>query len=618
MNAVTLPCAAIPILLAILLVGLSTLTPSSPPISLRTPWNAQSSALHARIARFARVTIDDPSGRAALTADQAMALNHIVGAAKVLDALFRDAQVWDGNPGLAAGLKAAADHALATHTSTAWAWIPRLAAAAVDLNAGPWSRLDDNSPFLPPELSAPAWGIPPVPHTKPPGAEFYPKGVSRSALQAWLDSLPPGSELERDATSAYTVIRAVGSGNPPLQGQGPYGPVPYSEVYAEYLTEAAQLLRAASVLVQDSGLAQFLVDRANSFADDSYVDSDIAWLAIDVSTADFMVTIGPYEVYEDALFGYKASFSANIGIIDRGMTHTLSGLLGTLQGIEDALPIPDEYKNPAVGTSASIVATNQVFVAGDSRAGVQTTAFNLPNSPMVTAAYGTRRVILLNVLRAKFESILVPIARLVLPPSALDLVSFDAFLYHTLYHELLHGLGPHTVFPLSNPPVTVSHALAELHSPIEEAKADITGLWALVRAVNAGTTTGTNLTPQSIHTTFLVSAFRSMRFGLSEAHGAAVATQFNYLLDHGAYLYDSDSDTYTVNFETVDASVTDLASAIMTLQATGDKSAAKSLLDSYAIISTSVQSKLSTITQSVPVDIYPLDTFTSRPHPLSR
>jgi hypothetical protein len=342
-------------------------------------------------------------------------------------------------------------------------------------------------------------------------------------------------------------------------------------------------------------LKRFLEMRAVAFLSDDYYASDVAWMELDASIEP---TIGPYEVYEDEWFNYKAAFEAFVTLRDDAETAKLQKFGAQLQDIENHLPIDPSLRNAALGTLAPIRVVNVVFTAGNR--GVQTAAFNLPNDERVIREKGSKRVMLKNVQDAKFKMVLQPIAKVALRPADQKNVSFDAFFTHILMHELMHGLGPHDI-RVAGRKTTVRQELKETYSAIEEAKADISGLWSLHYLVDKGVLPAAIAT--SMYDTFLASAFRSIRFGITEAHGRGIAIQLNYLLDKGAVSVASDGTCAVVPGK-VRGAVEALTREIMTLQAAGDYAAAKQMMETLGVVRPEVQRVLDRLA-SVPVDIAP-------------
>jgi hypothetical protein len=311
-------------------------------------------------------------------------------------------------------------------------------------------------------------------------------------------------------------------------------------------------------------------------------------------------TIGPYEVYEDEVFNYKAAFESYITVRDEAESMKLQKFGGELQDIENHLPIDPALRNPKLGALAPIVVVNEIFAAGDGNRGVQTAAFNLPNDERVIREKGSKRVMLKNVQDAKFAKTLTPISKVVLAPADQKDLSFDAFFTHIVVHELMHGLGPHDI-SVGGRKTTVRQELKDTYSFLEEAKADISALFALQYLIDKG------VLPKSLerplYTTFLASTFRSIRFGVNEAHGKGIAVQLNSLIDQGAVTVRPDG-TFAVNPAKIKDGVTGLTREIMTIQAEGSYAKAKALGDRLGVVRPPVQKALDRLT-AVPVDIEP-------------
>jgi hypothetical protein len=520
-------------------------------------------ALATMTARFAPTDITADLTR--LPAGERRALGKLVQASRIIDALFLR-QVWAGNEALLLRL-------LSDTTPLGRA---RLHAFLVD--KGPWSRLDHEAPFIP--------GVP----AKPGGANFYPAGATKAEVDAWLAGLP-ADERQR-ATGFFTTLRRTPPGSPQ-----PFVAVPYSLEYQGELARAAELLREAAAQTAQPTLKRFLETRAAAFLSNDYYESDVAWMELDASIEP---TIGPYEVYEDQWFNYKAAFESFITVRDDAETDKLARFSSELQDIEDHLPIDPALRNPSLGALAPIRVVNEIFAAGDANRGVQTAAFNLPNDERVVKAKGTKRVMLKNVQEAKFRIVLVPIANVALAPADRQHVVFDAFFTHILMHELMHGLGPHNI-RVGGRETTVRQELKETYSAIEEAKADVSGLWALQYLVDKGSLPKTM--QDTMYTTFLASAFRSIRFGVNEAHGRGMALQLNTLLDAGAFRVAGDG-TFSVDASRIRDAVTALTRDLMTLEARGDYAQAQALIARLGVLRPEVKRVLDRLT-AVPVDIEP-------------
>ncbi len=443
------------------------------------------------------------------------------------------------------------------------------------IEKGPWFSLDNNEPFVP--------GV----GAKPPQANFYPADATRTEVETWINALPKAEK--EAATGFFTTIRR----NP----QGKLITVPYSLEYQDELGHVSRLLGEAAALTRQPTLKAFLEKRAAAFISNDYYDSDIAWMELNASIEP---TIGPYEVYEDEWFNYKAAFEAFITLTDSAETRKLVGFSSELQELEDHLPIDPRYRSKKLGGFAPIRVVNVVFNAGDANHAVQTAAFNLPNDERVVAQKGSKRTLLKNIQQAKFDRVLAPIGAIALAPADSRLVAFDPFFTHILMHELMHGLGPQAI-TVNGRETTVRQELKEQGGTLEEAKADVSGLWALQYLMDKGFLDKKQ--EQSTYITFLASTFRTLRFGLGDAHAKGMALQVNNLLDHGAIAIDKEG-RFSLDIPKAKRAVTDLTRQIMTLQAQGDYAGVKALLGRMVIIRPEVQRALDRL-NTVPVDIAP-------------
>ncbi|MGA3211745.1 MAG: hypothetical protein ABSD20_10600 [Terriglobales bacterium] len=510
-----------------------------------------------------------------LSPSDRQALAKLIAAGRILDDIFMD-QYWSGDIALYQRLQA--DTSELGRARLHYFWI----------NKGPWDALDSDKAFLP--------GAPPH---KLPGANFYPEDMTKAEFESWVATLP---EKEKEqATGFFTVIRR-GTDRKLMM-------VPYSEAYRANLTRSGQLLREAASLTGNATLKTFLNARADAFSSNDYYKSDLAWMDLD---APLDITIGPYETYNDELFGYKAAFEAYVNLRDDQESAKLVVFAHHLQEIEDNLPEAPEYRNPKLGAAAPIRVVNEILCSGDAAHGIQTAAYNLPNDDRVVAEKGSKRVMLKNVQEAKFRAVLVPIATRILARNEQPDVSFEMFFTHILAHELMHGLGPHQI-TLNGRATNPRLELKDAYSAIEEAKADITGLFALqymmdhAAAMKIGHVLPSDEAAQrQLYITYLASSFRTLRFGLNDAHGKGMAMQFNYLTDKGAFVEKADG-TFAVNLAKVKGAVRDLTHDLLTLEATGDYAGARHLLDTLGVVRPNVQRALQRL-EKVPTDIEPIFT----------
>lgn len=542
--------------------------------------------LNRMAARFAPAPLD--VDLSALSAGDTKALAKLVEAGHVINHLFMQ-QFWSGN--LALYQKLQQDKSPLGQARLRYFWI----------NKGPWSEIDEHKLFLPG-----------APVKKPLGANFYPEDMTKEEFEAWVKTLSP--EQKDQAEGFFTVLRRDTTKKLKI--------VPYSVEYKADLDRAAKLLNEAAALTDNASLKKFLTTRAAAFSSNDYFESDMAWMDLD---APVDVTIGPYETYNDEIFGYKAGFEAYINVRDDKESAKLAFLGEHLQEIENNLPEDPQYRVAKLGAAAPIRVVNEVFAAGDGSHGVQTAAYNLPNDDKVVQQKGSKRVMLKNIQEAKFKSTLQPISKVVLQPSAQNDLSFELFFTHIVAHELTHGLGPHQI-KINGRDTNPRLELKEIYSAIEEAKADVTGLFALQHLMTLAAA-GKIQAPlphgpdaeRKLYTTYLASSFRTLRFGLQDSHAKGMAVQFNYFLDKGAFVANADG-TFSVDLSKIKDAVAGLDHELLTLEATGDYAGAKKLMSEKMMLRPEVQKALERL-KSVPTDIEPkfvtADKLTSGAHKTS-
>ncbi|MBN1560498.1 peptidase [candidate division KSB1 bacterium] len=515
--------------------------------------------VRAQLAKLADVELQTDVG--GLSAGDLKALAKLHDAAKIIDELFL-LQVDADNPRIRQELHQAK---LPDHL------------ALFDIMFGKWNRLVENEPFLDLE-------------EKPRGAGFYPVDMSREEFESYLIAHP---EKSMEFKSEFTVIR---------RQEGDLVAVPYHIAYQSQVDQVAALLKEAAQLTDDPTLATFLNLRSQAFLTDDYFASDMAWMDL---AGDLEIVIAPYEVYEDEMFNYKAAYEAFLCRVDHEESAKLETVAHYLNEMEANLPIADSYKNYNRGASSPIKVVNELFAAGDTKAGIQTTAFNLPNDERVREAKGSKKVMLKNIARAKFDKCWIPIVNTILAEEPLQRVSFEAYFNHVLMHEVSHGLGPGNITLANGRATSVRDELKELYSIMEECKADILGIWNLKFLIDKG------VFPQqleeSMYASYLGGMFRSIRFGIDEAHGAGVAIQFNYLMENGAFYVDADGK---LNYD-VDKfwpAIGDLARSVLMLQARGDYDGSAALINTYRTLTPVMENYIDQL-KDVPVDIKPIFTL---------
>ncbi|MGH7703000.1 MAG: dipeptidyl-peptidase 3 family protein [Gemmatimonadales bacterium] len=492
---------------------------------------------------------------APLTEKERQLIPPLIAAARAMDQIFWQETFGNGDS-LMAALKDS--------------WLRRY----VEINRGPWDRLANEQPFVP--------GI----GAKPKGAGFYPTDLTSAEFEAAVAESPArGTALK----SLYTVVRR--------DAVGKLTTVPYHEAFADPVRYAAAHLREAALLAEDPGLKRYLELRAAALENDDYQASDLAWMDMKSNTID--IVIGPIETYEDHLFGYKAAHEAYVLIKDQEWSRRLARYAALLPALQRGLPVPAEFKREKPGTDSDLNAYDAVFCAGQANAGVKTIAINLPNDEQVQLRKGTRRLQLKNVMRAKYDQILIPIADLFIAPDQRAQLGFDAFFQNVMFHEVAHGLG---IKQTINRRGTVRSALKERASALEEEKADVLGLYLVGQLKAQGELGDAELLANYV--TFLAGIVRSVRFGGSDAHGRANMSEFNFLIDHGAFTRDEPSGTYRVDPEKMKAGIDELAGQILRLQGNGDYDGTGAFLDATAKIGPALQSDLDRLApKGIPVDI---------------
>ena len=481
------------------------------------------SLLVAKLAQYTTVRLDaDLSG---LSDSTRRMIPLLIEAAKAMDEVF-----WmEAYPGDKDSLLASLDSEAARRY--------------VQINYGPWDRLDGNAPFLP--------GVGP----KPLGSNLYPRGATPEAIRSAADLYP-----EQNLLGLYTLVR---------RQNGRFVGVPYHEAFAAQHQRAAGLLRQAAALAQDPGLKTYLELRADALLTDDYQASDLAWMDMRDNPVD--IVIGPIETYEDQLLGFKAAHEAYVLIKDAEWSARLQRYAELLPELQRGLPVDSAYKAETPGTDADLGAYDVVYYAGDANAGSKTIAINLPNDEEVQLQKGSRRLQLKNAMRAKFDRILVPIAEELIVEDQQDNVTFDAFFGNTMFHEVAHGLGIKNTLSGNG---TVREALRDNASAIEEGKADVLGLYMVSSLIERGEWTEAELADHYV--TFVASIFRSIRFGASSAHGRANLVRFGYFLEQGAIVQEEDG-RWRVVIEKMDDAVDALSRDLLTLQGDGDYDATSAL-----------------------------------------
>lgn len=437
-----------------------------------------------------------------------------------------------------------------------------------EINYGPWDRLHDDQPFVA--------GVGP----RPPGVQFYPADMGKEEFEK--------ADL-KDKTSLYTLLRR--------DAQGKLITVPFHEAYKADLDKAASLLREAADLSADKDFANYLKLRADALLSDEYRKSDFAWMAMKKNPVD--IVIGPIETYEDQLFGYKASYESYVLVKDQAWSEKLARFVKYLPELQRELPVDAKYKAEKPGSDADLNAYFAVYYAGDANVGAKTIAINLPNDEEVQLKKGTRRLQLENVMQAKFDQIMLPIAKTLIADDQQSHLTFDAFFENTMFHEVAHGLGIKNTLTGKG---LVRGALKDQASSFEEGKADILGLYMVSKLAEKGELDKARLMDNYV--TFLAGILRSVRFGASDAHAKANMVRFNFFKQQGAFTRDASTGRYRVDFDKMTASMNALSAKLLTIQGDGDYEAAKQLTDGMGNVDAELAGDLKKLEGAkIPVDI---------------
>ncbi len=517
-------------------------------------------SVQTQLAKFAMIEMEPDTGF--LNAEEREVVNLLIEVAELMDEIYLR-QYYADNPALRARI-AASDVANRAQLLEFF-----------DLNFGAWDQLEEFRPFF---------GNMELPD----GAGFYPVDLTPAEFDAYLAAHPGQREA---LTSGYTVVRRDGER---------LVAVPYSEAYAEWLEPAARLLERAAERTSNASLRNFLDLRAAAFRSNDYYESELAWM--DIEGTPIEPVIGPYEVYTDRLRGQKTAFEAFITLQQPEESAALDRYKALLPDMEANLPVPERYKNANRPFDSPILVAEQVHGGGDNAAGVQTIAFNLPNDERVRELKGAKKVILSNVLAAKYDRILAPMARRTLTPDQAALVSRRYMTSITLFHELSHSLGPGTI-TVDGRETTVNAELRDVYSASEEAKADVMGVWNILYLMRRGELPVAER--EEMLATYFAGLFRSARFGIEEAHGRGAALQYGYLLERGAFEWDTSAQRYTIDYDTMEAAIRDLVGEIVTRQGDGNYDGMTAFFNRYARLDDAARTVLEN-SEDIPTDIRPV------------
>ncbi|MFL6844169.1 MAG: dipeptidyl-peptidase 3 family protein [Allosphingosinicella sp.] len=546
--------AALALLLATAACAASPSPPATPSAS------ADAYDLAAQRAKIARIEMHPDTSF--LNAEERDVVNDLIQAADLLNPVFLR-QVSADNPAVREAIARSGrpDRALLLD------WF--------DFNAGPWDTLADNRPF---------WGE----RALPPGGGVYPADLTKDALDAYLVA-----HLDEKAalTDPYTVVKRDGDR---------LVAVPYSVEYRQWLEPAAKLLEKAAARTSNASLKRFLTLRAQAFRTNDYYESEMAWM--DVSGTPIEVVIGPYEVYVDNLYAQKTAFESYVTVADPRQSAALARYKALLPDMERNLPVDAKYKNANRPFSSPILVTEEVHGGGEAGPGIQTIAFNLPNDERVRAAKGAKKVILANVLGAKYERIVAPLAGLVFVPEQARSVTKDYMTQETLFHELSHSLGP-GIITIGGRETTVNAELKDQYSAVEESKADVMGAWNILYLMHRGELPIADR--EQLLASYMADVFRHLRFGTADAHGRGAAMQYGFLREHGGLAWDASAARFRLDYDKLEAAIPLLVAELVRFEGDGDYAGAKAFLDRYVGLDPEARAVIATMTH-IPVDIQPV------------
>jgi hypothetical protein len=424
-----------------------------------------------------------------------------------------------------------------------------------------------------------------------PGRGFYPEGLTREQIEQYVKAHP---EKRAEIYSPTTIIRSNGSD---------WEAVPYHVAYRSYLEPAARDLRDAAELSNDEGFAKFLRLRADALLSDDYFESDVAWMQLKDPKIDLI--FAPYETYSDTLLGVKASYGASILVRNQAESSKLETFRKYVAEIQDALPVPERDRPSKRGLETPMEVMDAPYRTGDLGHGYQAVADNLPNDPKIHELKGSKKLFFKNFMDARVNYVILPLAHYMMPESQASIASAEGYLLGTIMHEICHGLGPAFAHNASGEKVEIRTAVGPIFGGLEEAKADVVGMFSLKWLVDRGVLPKEKL--NEYYASYIAGNFRTLRFGAAEAHGQAEMMEFNYYVEQGVVRRDA-SGKYSVDFEKMPGVIAGLAKELLVMEATGDRAKAEAWFTKYDVISPELQSSLEK-GKSVPVDVDPVFSF---------
>lgn len=446
------------------------------------------------------------------------------------------------------------------------------------INGSRYDLLEGNKPFL-------------ANASYSPGRALYPEGISRKEIDDYVAAHP---DKKAEIFNPFTIVKRSGND---LIG------VPYHVEFNQWIVPAAQALRDAAVLSDDKAFANFLRLRADALLTDDYYKSDLAW--VDLEDPKFDVIMAPYETYLDDMLGVKTSYGTAVLIRNASESNKLATYKKYVADIQDALPLAAADKPSNAGHPTPMEVMDTPYRSGDLRHGYQAVADNLPNDPRIHAEKGTKKIFFKNFMDARVNYVVLPIGKLLIREDQASLASMDGYLAVVVMHEISHGLGP-AYARVGGKQVDIREAIGPIYSGLEEAKADIVGLYGLDLLMNRG------VLPKSragdYYASHVAGIFRTVRFGVAEAHARAEMMEFNYFAEQGAITRDAKSGRYAIDFAKMPVAIASLAKELLEIEATGDHARAEAWFKKYGTMPDELRAALSK-TGSVPVDVDPITSF---------
>ncbi|MDP1675271.1 MAG: hypothetical protein Q8L88_00275 [Bacteroidota bacterium] len=444
-------------------------------------------------------------------------------------------------------------------------------------NAGPFEQLNEYAPFIGNQSYYA-------------GDEIYPREMTVEQFDDYYSKLSKAKQEQ--FMSPYTVIRS--------DEKGGFKAVPYHVEYKQYITPIVSLLNECADLSDSPSFSKFLRLKAQALTTDNYFDADVAW--IDMKDNKFDIVFGPFETYSDGIKGVKAKYEASIEIVDPVESKKLDIYTKYLPDFEKNLPIPEQYKSEVKGLTAKFIVVQDIIRTGEAAAGYQAVATNLPNDPVVHEKKGTTKTFWTNMLKARFNAIIKPVSMKVLDESQLQYLSDDGFFQFVLMHEICHAVGPRTVKVGPKKGMAVNAAIGPNYNALEECKADITGLLSLAYLIDKGVVD--HKKEKSFYVSYLGSLFRSVRFGLAEAHAKAAAIALSYLYKNGGITFDAGTQRWSVDFNNFRTGIKNLDHDLLILEGEGDNAKVQHFFDTWAKFLPEVESSIEKV-KELPIDVLP-------------